>query len=85
MIRSISLRIMTLKESKNFFTGLTFLPGNKIIPIPKNKAKKMTCNMFRLLEAARKILEGTTSTKACKGPDSCCLAAAACLAWVSVA
>ena len=61
--------MIVLKESINFLTGSTFFSGSSIIPMPKNKAKKMTCSIFRLLDAAKKILDGTTSTKACSGPD----------------
>ena len=84
MIKSINFKIITLNESKKSLTALTFLPGSKIMPIPKNNAKKITWSILRLLEAARNIFEGTMSTSAFSGPDSLCLAAASCLVFVSV-
>ena len=85
IIKSISFRMIELKESKKFLTGATFFSFRRIIPIPKNNAKKITCNIFLLFEAAKKMFDGTISTSACNGPNSCCFAAAFCFAWVSVA
>ena len=75
-MRSISFSITALNESKKPFTDADCFSGIKIIPIPKNIAKNMICNMLRLSPAAAKIFEGTMSTRACKGPAVLCFAAA---------
>ena len=48
--------------SKIFLTGSPLFSGIIIKAIPNNMAKKIICNMFLLLLAAKKKLSGTTST-----------------------
>ena len=50
--------------------------GIKIIDIPNNIEKNITCNIFLLSDAAATKLDGTKSTRGCNGPASLLSAAA---------
>ena len=76
IIISIIFKTTSLKESKKSLIGFALLGGIKIIEIPNNIEKNITCNMFLLSDAAATKLDGTKSTRGCNGPASLLSAAA---------
>ena len=63
-LSELNFKIIVFKESINSFTGETLSSGRRIIPIPKNSAKKITWSIFLLLVKDLKMLSGTISSSA---------------------
>ena len=59
---------ISLRPSTNLATGSLLSLGISTITIPKKIAKKMTCSMDMSTKDLN-ILEGTTSTSGCNGPE----------------